>query len=473
MKTRLQLAGITGATILALSVPTFAADSVAAPVPAATSAEVPSEWLQREWSLSDLVDLGLGNNPRTQASWAVVRRSAAEKEAARSEYFPQLEASLLGGGADQKQAEDPGSKYIRTWNASAALELNYLLLDCGGRGNRFSAAKAAFAASQTRDQSVLQQTLLEIQAGFHRLQTARARLVEAEAWERLAKEQFEAATLSRSVGFISDNELLAADEQRSRASAAVREARSQLEQARGAVNTLAGIRADVPLKIAARNDGIHIEALDIRVDQLIATGLKDRPDLLASTFQVQEKMALARAAASGQWPELFLSGLSQYGVYGGETKFDTPWVGDNGNTRFNGVFLGVSWNVFDGFYTQSKTKAAEATAAESRALLESTRQAVVRDVWNAYYDVLTAAQTVAYWQAAVRRADLDAAKSAEGEKNGLYSLLQRLDADARKASADAGLSRAMTDWLVSAAKLVYATGMGDTAAGAGRTKTNP
>ncbi|HST12325.1 MAG TPA: TolC family protein, partial [Terriglobales bacterium] len=126
---------------------TSACTSYAIPDPKVTTID-----RQHPYSLAELIDIGERNHPLTRTTWERSKQQAKRLGIEKSEYFPVLAATVLFG--DQrvtqpfpKPLSPVGYSVVDLQLVEPQLDLQYLLLDFGGRKARVDAAKAEALAA--------------------------------------------------------------------------------------------------------------------------------------------------------------------------------------------------------------------------------------------------------------------------------------------------------------------------------------
>jgi outer membrane protein len=121
-------------------------------------------------SLSQILDVGLRNNPVTRTAWFQARAAAAELGSKYSEYYPTIE--LDGSIVRQKVALTGGSTALQTTYGPSA-SLTWLLLDFGGRSADVEEARRALYAADYEHNAAIQNVALAIAQSYYQYLNAR------------------------------------------------------------------------------------------------------------------------------------------------------------------------------------------------------------------------------------------------------------------------------------------------------------
>src|SRR5262245_13517319 len=107
---------------------------------------------QKRYSLVELIDIAERVNPETRVAWEAARQAAIAVGLVESEYFPVLTLSALGGYQSEafpapKDVAPDGFFRADLEQVIPTLNLRWLLLDFGRRGNAWDAAKERLLAA--------------------------------------------------------------------------------------------------------------------------------------------------------------------------------------------------------------------------------------------------------------------------------------------------------------------------------------
>ncbi|HDO33765.1 MAG TPA: TolC family protein, partial [Chromatiales bacterium] len=152
----------------------------------------------RPWTLVDVVDRALCENPQTRETWAAARAQAARLGASESAYLPTINLTM---NASRSRISSSGGFQIPAQNRlSPSLSLDYLLFDFGGRSAAVANARETLYAADWTHNATLQSVLLGAVQGYYRVFAARAGARAARASEQSSREALDAARLRYRVG---------------------------------------------------------------------------------------------------------------------------------------------------------------------------------------------------------------------------------------------------------------------------------
>jgi outer membrane protein len=412
----------------------LAAPAGAAPVPASpdwrTAALVPpactatASLPDTALGLAELVDLALCRSPATRAAWASVRAAAQREVQARALYGPRFDASV-GPDASFTRSSGGGLPTFTDSNASAtaALSLNWLLFDFGGRQARLSAADAgqqiALAGFADRAQAVVLETALAYNSAV-----AAAQAVEAErANLRFARISLDAATARERAGLGIKSDRLQADAAFARAQLRLRQAEGSLETQRGRLATAISAPPSARLALQPPRNP-ETAALRQSADELIAAADRLRPDLRLQEASLAQANAFLAQAEAARRPSVTLGAGPS--VTAGTSARDIA-AGSAGLTL--AIPLGDSGG------RTAAVREAQAEAERAEATLADARQQAALDVWSRYQALGVDATNLETARRLLASAQ-EAADLAQGRyRAGLTDITELLNAQASLAAA--------------------------------------
>jgi outer membrane protein TolC len=420
--------------------------------PAALPADVESRL--QNLTLADIVDVALRNNPATQASYANARVAGATFGASEGAYYPQVTIGGVGqrikvvtGSSSKPDTIGVPTTGIRD-NLQPTATISWLLLDVGGRQGSIDAAKeATFVASYTHNATV-QNVVLQAESAYFTYNAAKA-LLEADKTTLQEDSTNLASTQARhNVGVATIADVLQAQTVLSQQVLIVEGDSGNVLTARGGIALALGLPATTSYDIQAIPPTTPIGDITDRIDTLVQTAIRDRPDLAALRSQIGVEQAGVTQARSSLLPTL------SFNATGGSTYSD--------QILFTGVSytltLQLSMPLFTGFTNQWNLFAAQERVKAAKANAEALKQTVIYQVVTDYAGLQTATQRVRSADALLQSAQQSEEVAAGQYKEGVGTIVNLLTAQAALAAARAQQVQARWTWYTALVQLSHDAG---------------
>ena len=423
--------------------------AVARTEPGAALPSIPADVQSRmhELTLTDVVDLALGNSPVTRTSWAQARAAAAAYGSAKGRWLPTLTADVNGGPARAISANPARLPANRTtWVPSVSLQ--YLLFDFGARGGATSAAREGLFAADFTHNAQVQAVILATQQAYFAFQSARGGLAAAQANVETARENLAAADRRHEVGLATIADVLQARTAMAQAELAAQGADGSLQGARATLAASMGLAANRPFDIASDTTPVPLGTVAESVDSLIARAERERPDLAAARALARQGEAQVRVARSATLPSLTM------GSAAGRSFSNAPAL--EGQTY--SLTLGFSIPIFSGLARQYDVVVARENAAATAARAEQARVQAAAQVYTSYHTLRTATQRVATSSRLLASATQSEQVARGRYAEGVGSMLDVLAAQQALADARAQAVTARWSWYTALAQLARDAG---------------
>jgi len=407
------------------------------------------------WTLVDVIDQALCNNPQTRQAWANARFQAAQVGIAKSAYFPtvtlntSVSRSMNAAGTNLQLTTitSAGGLSEPINRFTPVVSLNYLLYNFGGREAQLESAQRTLEASNWTYDATLQTVMFAAIQAYYQVFATQAAAEAALVSEHAGNEALTAAQKRYEVGAAALADAL----QAKTAFAQARLNRQKTEgDARVAVGSLAnalGLDADYRLDIAAPFLPKPDAEQETMVHRLIEEAKAMRPDLAAAEATVKAAEANVKAAEAGHWPSI--SVISNYGYSHTSLPSDTQsWT----------IGMQVSLPLFNGFNTTYQIRSAEEQLEIKRADYDKLEQSVSLDVWRAYQLLNTALESFKSSEDLLASADQSEKVAMGRYKAGAGNIIDLLNAQASHANARLQLIQAQYTWLTQKAQLAQALG---------------
>src|SRR5205823_10892783 len=137
------------------------------------------------------------------------------------------------------------------------------------------------------------------------------------------------------------------------------------------------------------------------VDQVLERARSARPDLVAAEAQARAARATAQSASKAGLPTIEVAGTIGRTLLIDQVSIDKKLPGA---TNWQ-LALNLRIPLFDGFREKYSSRQAQALAEQAEASRDLLYRQTELDVWQAYYDVQTAATATTSTEAQVRSAE--------------------------------------------------------------------
>ena len=407
----------------------------------------------RAWTLSEIVDVGLANNPQTKEAYHAARAASAAVGISLGAYLPRIDASVNG---TKQKAVFAGGRFIidqTTLTPSAGLSL--LLFDFGGREADVQAARRVLEAANWTQNAVCQDAILEIESVYYQYLSAKALLEAQEINRKGAQVDSDAANDRHQAGIATIADVLQAKTRLSTVDLQVMTTKGLIQTLHGALASSMGLPVDAAFEISdALPESIPFDSVTKQVDLAIKEAETQRPDLAAARAQVLAADAQVRKARSTFYPVFSLNGDIGR-VYYKDNPVSNP---------FYSVSVSVSLPFVFGLQ-QYAVLAAKAEREAARDRVTALGRGVELQVWTSYYGLKTSEQKIGAAGDLLESAQASCDVALGRYKEGVGSILELLAAQTTLESARVEMVQAKSEWFLTLVQFTHATGTLSTSAG--------
>lgn len=373
------------------------AQSIAPPASAPPSMRQPLHQEGEPYDLPALLDLAMRENPDTRFAWESARQAAANFGAARAPYYPLVSASSANGYS-RTLFPLPGGvvAQFKYWQAEPLVAMTYTLLDFGRRSASAEAARQTLAVANFSFNRRMQDVVFAVQRSYYALCAAKAAVTAARQNLELAQSDFDAVQQRLNLGLATQPALLLAKERVAQSQYDVANAELTVHEAQASLAAAIGISANLPMEVESLETVTVPTGLDGQVDELIATTIKQRPDLAAKVAGLRASEARVALAKAAWYPTVDLS--ANYGQLIWQYTFAGPpnsWA----NQPQYSALVTLQWDIFTGFKRLNDVRAAEAEDSATRAGVKSAEIGAIAEMWRAYYEFQSSQKKYSYGQA--------------------------------------------------------------------------
>jgi outer membrane protein TolC len=249
---------------------------------------------QKRYDLVELIDLAQRTNPETRVAWEGARQAAIGIGLVESEYFPVLTLAALGGYQSTavpfpKDIAPNGFIRVDLQQVVPSLNLRWLLLDFGRRGNAHDAAKERLLSANLAFNRKHQETIFRVQRAFLALTSLQRMVLVAQSSLDAARAVRGSAEKQLQTGLATFPEVYLARQQEAQAAFDVEDALAKESDGQVTLAESIGITPTTPIQIT---DFLALPApgtLEDSVEKVIEQALEKRPDLIAKVAVVRAR----------------------------------------------------------------------------------------------------------------------------------------------------------------------------------------
>jgi outer membrane protein len=418
--------------------------------------------------LDDAVRIGLSTHPLIARARYSAQIAKALTRQTQGERYPWLEASLAGtSGAlrivttDGRTVHDRGGHGFDPGGAlakhnqnmlSGGFMVNQLISDFGYTAHRILANEANEAASEKEILTNKAFVILNVQKAYLNclLQRALATIAAETVRQRQAVRDQVQTLYKHQLKSKVDFDLVSVEV--SNAELSLIKAQNDLNQSFAALNNAMGVEG--PPRYELEPIPIHVTPAPA-IESLVATGLKDRPELLGYRDRVAASDELLKAVKALDWGSLSVVGSIGITKYGDVHDGGIP---PDGVAPFWGFGTTMKLPLFTGFRIQNQIKEAGHRKGENEEELQNLANEIVLQIVRASLTRTTNAEQIALEQERVGFAKEALHLAQERYRLGLSPIVEVVRATAALFEAESRLAEARYIYKTSESVVAYATG---------------
>jgi len=449
--------------ILMLSSLSAEADSV---IKNSADKAVPERLSAQTFSLDQAIDYALANNPDLQIAAERIGQAEAQLGVALSAFYPQVTARV-GYQHSNNPAEVFGMIVSqRDFKSSDFTNINNpgyrqnfrpeiigkLSLFRGGQDYQNKKAAELGIDAAEFERSTVRNALIEaVTATYY------AYLAALEA-QKVAQDSISAITselnqtkLQYEAGTVLKSDVLSLEVQSAEAQSAEIRAANGIEIAKTSIANLLGLSSFQAFTVAPSSSLLPKPMLPASFNDLLDQAMSQRPEVKAAANQVEISLRKLKSEQGAYLPK-----ADAYVSYGQNSQ--SPGF----NSEKDNVTAGVSveMDLFSGFNTQQRVRAAERKAAEARETERKTKLAIEQEVKTAFLNLKEALARLKVTEASVLSADEALRLVNEERRAEVVTVTRYIESEVARnkaqsntiaahydaLSAEAALKKAVGDW---------------------------
>ncbi len=411
---------------------------------------------QKIMTLQECIDSALKNNWTYRSAVWGNKSAGNELWSAWGRFLPRVDISFRNNFTDATFARpyvDESGNIItggETRNYEAGVNFSQTIFD--GGYNVFNLA-SKYAAKNSSDYSLLfnkQNLIFEVKQAYFEVLKAKMLLeVQREVVKR-GEQQLKIAQSRYELGSASKSDFLKAKVQFGQDQLALVKAENQVQVNYSNLNAIMGQKVDNQFEV---QEVLEQPAMDLSYEECVRLAFKNHPSIHQTESDIDVAEGSMRAARSGYLPTVSLNaGRSWRGL----TLADYKTLSDN--DRYWYVGLSVSFNLFQGFQTQTSYLNARNQVKIAKETLEKTKSDVALEVKQAFLALEESRKATTVAEENVGAAEEDLNLVQEKYRLGAASILELLDAQVSFQTAKSDHIQSLFNYNLAVARLERAMG---------------
>ncbi len=409
-------------------------------------------------TLAELTEYALRNNPRVRQAWYAARAAAAGVGIEQADLLPQLSGSIA---LSRIRPVSGTTGQVSPWQTryGPGLTLSYLLFDFA-RTDQIHATEYRLLAANLNQNRTLQDVMFQVEQAYYRVLGLDLLIRVNETSLQNVRTALDAAQRRRESGLATVADVYRSDTQVAQAEVNLTRSRGELEKARGQLASAVGLPVNQTLRIQTLTELPPVSEMTASVLEMLDQARGKRPDLVAAEAQARAARASAEALSKAGLPTVEIAGTAGRIYFADQLNSNRPPA-----TNYS-LGVNVRIPIFNGFRDKYATHQAQALAQQAEASRDTLYRQTELDVWQAYYDVKTAAGGIGSTDSQVKSAEQTAQATLARYKSGFGSILDLLTAQQDESNARVQRIQSYLDWYIALARLHFSTGFSDILAAA-------
>lgn len=401
-------------------------------------------------NLQRCIEISLRQHPDIRASKNSVDVNKSRMEQAKSNYFPQIDASAAysrtrpasGSRNFSSSSSFDTSRSYDQYNGSITLRQN--LFDFGKTGTQVNIQRLYIDASIFDFQNVSEQVILNLKKAYYSVLKAKRNRSVAEETVGQFQEHLKQAKAFYEVGTKPKFDVTKAEVDLSAAKLNLIKAENTLRLAIVTLNNAMGIPEAPRYDL---HDNLSYEKFMASLDDAVDKAYKNRPDLNAFAARRMAAEKSIELAQKGHYPSL--TGNAALSWAGERFPLEDGWNA--------GAIM--TFPIFSGFLTKNQVTEARAGLEVLKANEDNLKQSILFDVQQAYLNINEAEERIIVSELAVKQAT-ENFEIATGRYNaGVGNPIEVTDAQVLLSNARAAHIEALYDYKIASASLEKAMGV--------------
>lgn len=401
--------------------------------------------------LYELLNIAFENHPQAKIAWHQALESAAAKLKTDSAFYPHVDVSVNAVRAEQLGSAQKVGDSVRMTTATSnmvypEISVSYSLFKFGAHKAESQAALNSLEAANFRFNQTLQDIALKVELAYFNLDSALATVDANRQNLEDAQVALDAANDRHASGLANKQDVLKAQAAYSAAVYDLENSKSAVETVRANLAAAIGVNISKNLRITRVAEEKYPEVDD--VEKVIQEAVARRQDILAQEKTLDAQVEKLNARRRDQYPEI-VAGLTA-------SRKKIQHV--NGAYNNFNAYIGVKWNLFDGYSQMADRLMAYENVKVAQLQLKSKVIDVTSQVWEHFFAYQSAAHKLDAAKESERCAEESFNYTREAYRNGLCSFTDLLTSQNALSLARRQLVCAKNDLSIEWMQLAYSTG---------------
>lgn len=387
----------------------------------------------------DALALALQSNYDIQVAEKNVETAKSNASVYNSGFLPTASASgganiTYNEGENRTVQGDIEFDAAEAYSYNAQVGINYVLFNGLGRLFNYKQLKEQHSLTELQARQIIENTAIQLSNSYFQIAQLSENVSILESALSVSKQRLKRAEYSREYGQGTQLDILNAQVDVNNDSINLLNTIQQLENAKRSLNLIMGRNLETGFTV----DTNVVFQLSAPQDELVAKALERNIQIQQTKSQLKNSEFAVKASRSGWFPSL--SANAAYAFQGNENPNGAFLTGSESFGPQAG--LSLSWNIFDGGTTKTRTTNAKIALETQRIQQEQTALTVQRDVLNAYSSYQNTLFVLQAQQANLATANRNFERSNEMFKQGQITSVEFRTAQLNELNAQGSYSQA-------------------------------
>lgn len=387
----------------------------------------------------EAMKLALQHNYDIQVAQKSIESAKNNASIYNSGYLPSATAAGNGqitynAGENQTVQGDFTFDPAEAYNYNASVGLNYVIFNGLGRMYNYKQLKEQHNLSELQAKQIIENTLLQLSNAYFEIARLSENIGILQTSLDISKTRLTRAEYGYEYGQGTQLNILNAEVDVNNDSINLLNTKQQLENAKRNLNLIMGRALETDFAV----DTNVVFELALNTDELTAKALERNILIEQTQSQLKNSEYAIKASRAGWFPSL--SANAAY-AYQGQQNPNGAFL--TGSTSYGPqAGLSLSWNIFDGGTTKTRTQSAKIAMETQKIQQEQTTFTVQRDVMNAYSTYQNALFVLQAQEANLKTAQRNFERTDEMYKQGQVTSIEFRQAQLNQLNAQGSYSQA-------------------------------